>query len=55
MNVLCWPPLCKKTSFTITFELKKALRVAIFLVSRSMFLKSRNLMVPFILPYDVDL
>ena len=34
--------------------LNKVLRMTI-LVSRSMFLRSRNSMVPFILPYDPDL
>ena len=52
-NTLYWPPLCKKMSLTITFELKD-LRMTI-LVSRTMFLRSRNPMVPFILPYDLDL
>ena len=52
VNGLCWPPLCKKT-FDHNFW-TKALRKTI-LVSRSMFLRSRNPLVPFVLTCDLDL
>ena len=50
MNALCWSPLCKKTSLTITFELKCRIMI---LESRSMFLRSQDMMVPVILTYDL--
>ena len=51
-DMLRWPPLCKKTSLTITFELRHLLTIV---APRYMFLRSRNLMVPFVLTYDLDL
>ena len=43
----------QKDVFDHTFQ-TKALKITIF-VAGSMFLRSRNLMVPFILPYGLDL
>ena len=54
-NALCYPPLCKKTSLAITFEVKHLKIRMLILVSRSMFWGSKYLMVPFISPYDLDL
>ena len=48
LNALRWPPFCKKSVFDHNFR-TKALRMKI-LVPRSMFWRSRNAMVPFILP-----
>ena len=53
MNALRWPKLYKKDVFDYKFQ-TKALRMTI-LASRSMFCVSRNLMVTFVLTYDLEL
>ena len=46
-GALCLPPFCKHTFGVITFELKHI--GTMMVVSRAMFLRSRNQMAPFIL------